>query len=85
METDFDKAITHLKDALTELKKGEHDQLSSFYEQGYHSTDEIIKSLIKGAYTTKRRWESEPMEFTAEIEMCECGYHPKDESMQCDL
>ena len=80
METDFDKVIKHFKDALTELEKGEHDQLASFYKEGYHCKYEILNKLIKDTSCLKIRWEMEGdvPEYGPDVEMCECGYHPKD-------
>ena len=58
-ETDFDKVIRHLQNALKELKKGEHDQLSSFYEKGYHSKEDILNKLITDTKALKERWDSD--------------------------
>ena len=60
-ETDFDKVIRHLRNALKELKKGEHDQLSSFYERDCYSKEEILNKLIEDTKTLKERWESTEM------------------------
>ena len=55
-ETNFNLAAGFLKAALTELKKGEHDQLSSV---GTNTIEETILGLIESCYNLKKRWESE--------------------------
>ena len=55
-ETNFNLAAGFLKAALTELKKGEHDQLSS---SGVDTIEERILSLIESCYNIKKRWESD--------------------------
>ena len=62
-KTNFNSVGDYLKAALTELKKGEHDQLaSSLFQEGNYNykyiatIEEVIKHLISDVEIVRIRW-----------------------------